>query len=121
MSRSPTSSSTESSGSRDESFESELNEKIVDFSEKPLDWETAESLLKEFNASTTPHVTTRITDPRGGEIYIYNNDDKAKVDDWRADPYQWFQNGANKKIPTQEPALNKNYWTVKDQNKKQSE
>jgi hypothetical protein len=77
-----------------------------------------EMLLRKFDPKASRHITTKIVNPRGGEVYIFYNDTKPQ--DWECDSYTWYHDGAKKLFPAEHSVICKSYWQVKDENKKKS-
>ncbi len=73
--------------------------------------------MSEFNPRVDKHITSKIESARGGEVYLFYNSDPIEENDWRVDNFQWFNNSGTF-APSTDPVMKKNYWIVKNKDKK---
>jgi hypothetical protein len=74
------------------------------YSNKYLNTNEVIVALKNFKVSNNTH-TSKISNPKGGDSYMYYVEDEKKHNDWKCDGYKWFNNGANKKVSPYNPIL----------------
>ena len=73
----------------------------------------AREILLNFEPNRDPHFTSRLSDTKAGEAYIYYNTNPACNIDYRVDDFKWRNMGANKQLPINNPVIRKTFYHCK--------
>jgi hypothetical protein len=99
------------------SFETPQNSQVIKTTQNTLTYIEVYQLLKKFDPSKDKNISTRIESAHGGEVYIFYKSVISEQEDWRCDNFNWYNQGANKPTPHNNPVLVKHYWNVKGQDR----